>query len=819
MQQYDHIKIERKWQSEHKVSYEDKDKKFYVLEMFPYPSGKLHMGHVRNYTLGDVYARFMQMNGYQVLHPMGWDAFGLPAENAARQFGVHPADWTEQNIQEMRTEIKRFGFSYDWQREIKTCDPDYYKHEQEFFIKFFEKGLIYQKESLVNWDPVDNTVLANEQVINGKGWRSGAIVEKKSMRQWFCKITDFADDLLNGIDSLDQWPDSIKSMQRNWIGKSAGAIIKFKISGWNEYIEVFTTRPDTIFGCSFIAIAYNHKAIDLIEKNSETEAFLEECSHDSTSEAVITTKKGVHTNLYVEHPFDASIQIPIYIANFVLSTYGTGAVFGCPAHDERDYEFATKYNLPIKRVVEGGEEGCYTGDGTMINSAFLDGMHNTLAKSEIIKRLQDLQIGHATIIYRLHDWGISRQKYWGCPIPIIYCSNCGAIPVALQDLPVKLPLDIDVSVQGNPLSSHPTWKHVDCHRCGAAAERETDTLDTFFESSWYFARFCTRDKDKAIDKEMTNKWMPVDCYIGGSEHAVMHLLYARFFTKALKKCGYWDFEEPFKRLYTQGMVCSAAYKDSKDMWVEASDVESLNGKYYMKSSNEEVFFVGHEKMSKSKKNGVKPEVYIERFGADTLRMFVMSDSPPNKDLNWNDDAVEGVSRYLQRLYKTAFLDCQGDNHDAALEQLQHRTIARVTEDYNDFHINKAIARVRELNNALNDAIFKGISNSQKISVMKTIVELLHPIIPHITAEILEAIGCGNRMAWPQANAKFLVDNVITVVVQVNGKLRSTLVTPKNSPQFELEKRALELLTVKNAIAGKSISKVIYVQDKILNFIC
>ncbi len=812
---YNHKDIESKWQSvwEFKTDEKKSGEKFYILEMWPYPSGKMHMGHVRNYTLGDVIARYKMMQGYNVLHPMGWDAFGLPAENAAKQFGINPSVWTENNIAEMRAEIKRCGFSYDWNREVKTCDPDYYKHEQEFFIKFLEAGLIYQKESLVNWDPVDKTVLANEQVINGRGWRSGAVVEKKSMKQWFCKITEFADELLTGLEKLDKWPDSIRTMQYNWIGKSEGAIIKFNLIGSDELIEIYTTRPDTIFGCAFIGIAYDHKILDLIEKTPELENFISECAADSVSEAIMETKekKGFKTGLYVQHPFDSKIKIPVYIANFVLSTYGTGAIFGCPAHDERDNEFAKKYDLPIKIVVD---------EGIMINSEFLDGMNSDDAKKVVINSLEEKQIGYSKVNYRLRDWGISRQKYWGCPIPIIHCNKCGVLPVPLANLPITLPNDVDFTVQGNPLISHPTWKHLKCHSCGGDAERETDTLDTFFDSSWYFARFCTTDINKAIDKEKTDFWMNVDCYIGGPEHAVMHMLYARFFTKALKRCGYWDFDEPFNLFYTQGMVCNAAYKDKNGVWVEFGDVDVRDGKYYKKSSNEEVFFVGSEKMSKSKKNGIEPRDYINRFGADTIRMFVLSDSPPDKDLDWNDSAVEGIYKYLQKLYRISQnITNTNDNHDEGLEKLQHKTISGVTNDYNNFHINKAIARIRELNNAFNEAVSKGISNQQQKEIIRTIVQLLNPIVPHITAEIWEFIGSKDKMLWPVADEKLIIDDEVTVVVQVKGKLRGTLSIKQNLDQNDIELLALEMVPVKNAIGGNKILKVIYIKNKIINFIC
>ena len=821
---YNNKEIEKKWQNIWSFKTQDHDsrEKFYILEMFPYPSGKMHMGHVRNYTLGDVIARFKRMQGYNVLHPMGWDAFGLPAENAAKQNGVNPAEWTDKNIDEMRAEIKRCGFSYDWEREIKTCDPAYFKHEQEFFIKFLEAGLIYQKDSLVNWDPIDNTVLANEQVINGRGWRSGAIVEKKSMKQWFCKITAFAEDLLQDLEKLGGWPDSIKTMQYNWIGRSEGVIIKFKVANSNDYIEVYTTRPDTVFGCTFIGIAYDHNIVENIEQTAELKAFIQECATDCVSEAIIETKvkHGFKTGLYVEHPFDKNITIPVYIANFILSSYGTGAIFGCPAHDLRDNEFAIKYNLNIVKVIESTEH-CYIGNGNMINSRFLNGMNSVDAKHEVIKRLELKNSGYKKTNYRLRDWGISRQKYWGCPIPIIHCKNCGIIAVQIEALPITLPVEVDFLQQGNPLVSHPTWKYVTCHQCGGNAERETDTLDTFFESSWYFAKFCTTNINTPIDRTQTDFWMPVDCYIGGSEHAVMHLLYARFFTKALKKCGYWNLDEPFKVLYTQGMVCNAAYKNKNDTWIESTDIIQKNGKFYIKNSDEEVQCIGSEKMSKSKKNGIEPREYIERFGADTIRMFVLSDSPPDKDLDWNDNAVEGVYKYLQKLYRLVSATNNGatNQYDNILQKLMHKTIHNVTKDYSEFNINKAIARVRELTNALTDAIACDIDYTQQKSVLCTIMQLLHPIIPHLTAEIWSILSNSHDMCWPIADDKYLIDDEITLAIQVNGKMRGTIIVTKDLAQNTIEETALRLIAVKQAISDNEIIKIIYVKNRIINFIC
>ncbi len=800
--------VEAKWQKIwSNQTLETKGEKFYLLEMFPYPSGKIHMGHIRNYTLGDMMARFKQLEGYSVLHPMGWDAFGLPAENAARQKGANPADWTEKNITEMREELKLCGFSYDWSREIKTCDPDYYKHEQEFFIKMYEAGLIYQKEALVNWDPIDKTVLANEQVINGRGWRSGALVEKKRMKQWFCKITDLAEDLLAGLKDLKNWPDSIKTMQENWIGKSQGALIKFKLEE-KDYLEIYSTRPETIYGCTFIALAYDHPLVAQLEKTPQLEAFIKRASSDALSEAILETreKEGYFTGLYAEHPLDPSKKVPLYLANFVLSSYGTGAIFGCPAEDSRDKDFAIKYTLPEISVID-------PENNLMINSDFLNGLTVEEAKKQVIQRLEEKGLGQAKINYRLRDWGISRQKYWGCPIPMIHCKNCGTIPAV--SLPVTLPGDPDFSKGGNPLDLHETWSKVTCHLCHSEAEREKDTLDTFFESSWYFARFCTKNSEVAIDKEACEKWLPVDYYIGGAEHAVLHLLYARFFTKALKKLGYWNLDEPFKGLFTQGMLCNKAYKDQKGFWVEAQEVQKIGDKYYHKG--EEVFLVGSEKMSKSKKNGIAPLDYLAKYGADTIRLFCLSDTPPDKDLDWNDSAVQGSFKYLSRLYKLSEeLDSKG-HYQEELDIFLHKTIKAVTELYSIFHTNSALAKIRELTNKLTDYLGIGLDAKQAKEVFTTILVLLHPVVPHITAE-LWSHHKKTPMAWPLFDEQRLLEETITLVVQVDGKLRGTLSLPKDLPQEQVVQASLDLPKIQELLAGKEAQKIIFITNKIINFL-
>jgi leucyl-tRNA synthetase len=799
--------IEAKWQ---KIWSQAKPKtrgeKFYLLEMFPYPSGKIHMGHVRNYSLGDALARFKSLQGYQVLHPMGWDAFGLPAENAARQESVNPSDWTEKNIAEMRTEIKLCGFSYDWSREIKTCSPDYYQHEQEFFIKLYEAGLIYQKESLVNWDPLDKTVLANEQVINGRGWRSGALVEKKSMKQWFCKITAFAEELLEGLKGLDSWPDSIKTMQENWIGKSEGAIIHFELEN-GEIIEVYSTRPETIYGCSFLALAYDHPLVAKLEKTPELDIFIKSCQANALSEALIETKEkeGYFTGLFAQNPLDPLKKIPVYLANFVLSSYGTGAIFGCPDQDDRDRDFAKKYSLPELVVIEMD---------LMVNSDFLNGKNPKEAKEIMIKHLEEKNLGQAKVNYRLRDWGISRQKYWGCPIPMIYCKKCGTSPA--KNLPVILPPDPDFSLGGNPLESHPTWKKVPCPLCQKEAERETDTLDTFFESSWYFAKFCAENHDLAIDREACEKWLPVDYYIGGAEHAVMHLLYARFFTRALKKLGYWTLDEPFKGLFNQGMLCNKAYKDSNGLWVEFNQVEEKNGKYYRGS--EEIFLVGSEKMSKSKKNGVVPLDYLEKYGADSVRLFLLSDSPPEKDLDWNDSAIQGCFRYLNRLYRISEeINKTSGSYDKNLDITLHKTIKSVTECYQNFGFNSAIAKIRELNNQFNDLLAKGLDKNQAKEVFMTILILLNPLVPHITSELWSNLS-DLEIFWPNFDPNKVLDEKITLVVQVQGKLRGTIQVNKDAGKEEVLALSLNLPKIHEILEGQKPKEIIFIPNKIINLL-
>lgn len=826
--------IEKKWQKiwqEKNVFRADilKDRpKYYVLEMLPYPSGKIHAGHLRNYAIGDVLARFLKAKGYNVLHPMGWDAFGLPAENAAIANNTHPADWTYSNIETMKEQFKSLGVSYDWSKEFATCDPDYYKHEQKFFLELLDNGLAYQKESIVSWDPVDQTVLANEQVIDGRGWRSGALVERKSLKQWFLKITNYTEELLADINNLDGWPDSVRLMQEKWIGKSIGAYVDFKLKNPvldHSIIKIFTTCPETLFGASFVAVSYNHPLVDQINKTPEISDFIDKCSHMSVSAAEIekADKAGVDTGIKVLHPFDASIELPVIIANFVLMEYGTGAVFGCPSHDERDHELALKMHLPIAQVVDNKEieiditKAAYTGDGFMINSKFLNGMDRASAKKAAIQKLEEISAGMATTNYRLRDWGISRQRFWGGPIPIIYCDDCGILPVPAESLPVELPKDITFTGHGNPLDNHPSWKHVKCHKCGKDATRETDTFDTFFESSWYFTRYCAPNAKNMTDKEACDYWLPVDQYIGGIEHAVMHLLYARFFTKAMNDLGHLNIREPFKNLLTQGMVLHATYKDENGKWLYPKEAAE------MKKKGLKVIEGKIEKMSKSKNNVIDLESMIAGFGADTARMFTLSDSPPEKDLEWSDAGIDGCHKFITRLFTMAdslkTIESCAENDFAGHELLKqiHFTIKHVSEDIQKFRLNKAIARVRELVNALQIAKEKPLVRYG----FEIVIRLLNPFIPHVTEEIWENLGGKAMLAeteWPEYNEDYLIANIVTIAIQVNGKLRATHEYQSSASEQEIKDIALSLESVVKHIEGKEVKKIIVVPGKIVNIV-
>lgn len=822
-------------------------KKYYALEMFPYPSGKIHMGHLRNYTLGDVVSRYKRTQGYNVLHPMGWDSFGLPAENAAIEHNVHPAKWTYENIAHMRSQLKKIGFSYDWDREVTTCAPEYYKHEQKMFLDFLKAGIAYQKDSMVNWDPVDNTVLANEQVVDGRGWRSGAVVERRKLRQWFLKISDFAEDLLEGIKTLENWPDKVRLMQERWIGKSQGLRIFFEVKGRPERLEVYTTRPDTIFGASFSAISPNHPlASELAANNPEIKSFVEECNKMGMAEEIIekAEKKGVDTGLKIIHPFIEDKELPLYIANFVLMDYGSGAIFACPAHDQRDLDFARKYNLPVTVVVapEGKEvivaNEAFTENGVLINSAFLNGMSVEQAKAEICNRIEAKGQGKATTNFRLRDWGVSRQRYWGCPIPVIYCDSCGVVPVPENQLPVKLPDDVDLNGVGNPLVRHPSWKHVDCPTCKKPATRETDTFDTFFESSWYFARFCSPDSANGIDKAKADYWLPIDQYIGGVEHAVLHLLYARFFTRALEKCGYLSVKEPFAGLLTQGMVCLATYQDKNGKWLYPEEVRIEKEKAFHVKTGEEVVVGRSQKMSKSKKNVVDPDHIVNTYGADTARLFMLSDSPPERDLEWSDAGIEGAWRYLNRLWRLVIefksqwpaitlhekiaSDAINDEVLLAVRKTTHKTIRNVTEDLDKFHFNKAVARIRELTNALGEL---QVADEKAAIVflegIETALKLLQPMIPHITEELWQHLGNETMLvdtAWPIADVNLVADDTVTIAIQLNGKLKIAIEVAKDMPKEEVEKIALGNDKVKAALEGKQIRKVIVVPNRIVNVV-
>ncbi|MEQ9557565.1 MAG: leucine--tRNA ligase [Rhodospirillales bacterium] len=852
MARYNVKENEQKWQAAwddkgcFQVREDSSRPKYYVLEMFPYPSGRIHMGHVRNYTLGDVVARYKKARGFNVLHPMGWDAFGLPAENAAMENKVPPAEWTRENIATMRRQLKTMGLSYDWARELATCEPGYYRHEQKMFLDFLANGLVYRKESWVNWDPVENTVLANEQVIDGRGWRSGALVEKRQLSQWFLKITDYAEELLEGLETLDRWPDRVRLMQENWIGRSEGAHVRFTLDGRDDRLDIYTTRPDTLFGASFCAVAANHPlAQELAQGNPDLAAFVAECNRMGTSEAAIETaeKMGFDTGVRARHPFIEGHTLPVYVANFVLMDYGTGAIFGCPAHDQRDLDFARKYGLPVLPVVapKGADtadvtigDEAFADDGLLINSDFLDGLAVPEAKAKVIGRLEDMDIGTRAVNYRLRDWGVSRQRYWGCPIPIIHCGDCGTVPVPEQDLPVELPADVDFTGAGNPLARHPSWKHVACPTCGKPAERETDTFDTFFESSWYFARFCNPASDAPLDRAAVDYWLPVDQYIGGIEHAVLHLLYSRFFTRALKKCGYLTVEEPFAGLLTQGMVCHQTFKDQAGKWLLPSQVVFDGEAAKHAETGQPVTLGRSEKMSKSKKNVVDPEAIIGAYGADTARLFMLSDSPPDRDLEWTDAGVDGAWRYLNRLWRlvtenpaplaagTARPHTLGSAAEEVLKAT-HKTIDGVSGDLEKFHFNKAVARIRELTNAV-ESLKDAATDADWVRrfALETLTLLIAPMTPHLAEALWLELGRGETLVadtpWPEADAAYLVDDMVTVAVQVNGKLRGTIELPKDCTKDAAEDAALALDKVQSVLEGKPPRKVIVVPNRIVNVV-
>jgi leucyl-tRNA synthetase len=832
--------------------------KYYVLEMFPYPSGRIHMGHVRNYTMGDVVARYMRARGRNVLHPMGWDAFGLPAENAAIERGVHPAKWTYDNIATMRGQLKSMGLSLDWSRELATCDLDYYHQQQKLFLDLLAVGLVDRKKRKVNWDPVDQTVLANEQVIDGRGWRSGALVEQREQPEWVFKITDYAQDLLDALQTLDRWPEKVRLMQANWIGRSEGLLIRFEVvkdaPKGHDVVVVFTTRGDTLFGASFLGISPDHPLAEAIAgRDAKAAAFIAECRHQSTSAEAIETqeKRGYDTGLRVKHPVIEGEELPVYIANFILMEYGTGAIFGCPAHDQRDLEFARAYGLPVRPVVlppsadpktfSIGDEA-YTGDGILFNSGFLDRLSIVDAKEAMAQRLAAKRVqgkpqGERRTEFRLRDWGISRQRYWGCPIPMIHCETCGIVPVPAKDLPVKLPDDVTFDGSGNPLDRHPTWKHVVCPQCGGPATRETDTMDTFVDSSWYFARFCSPQARVPVDPNAIGYWLPVDQYIGGVEHAILHLLYARFFTRAMHKAGHAPVDEPFKGLFTQGMVTHETYKDAAGKWVTPKEVAYREGLPVLASTGEPVAVGPIESMSKSKKNVVDPDDIIAAYGADTARWFMLSDTPPERDIEWTAAGVEGAYRFLQRIWRlvneAAEKGASGpppetfSSEALALRRAAHRSLAAVTQAIDKLRFNVAIAHIYELSNALSAALNAAgdkPSPDMKFALREAaemLVRIAAPMVPHLAEECWSALGNQGLLAeqrWPGPDPAFLTEETVTIAVQVNGKRRDELTIARDAAKEDIEAAALKLDNVVRAIGGRQIKKVVIVPQRIVNVV-
>ncbi len=826
--------------------------KYYVLEMFPYPSGRLHMGHVRNYSLGDVVARYKRARGFNVLHPMGWDAFGLPAENAAMERGVDPKAWTYDNISRMRDELKELGLSVDWSREFATCDLAYYGQQQSWFLDLFKRGLVYRREGVVNWDPVDQTVLANEQVVDGRGWRSGALVEKRKLNQWFMRITDYADDLVDSLKTLDRWPDKVRTMQENWIGRSKGLRFSFAYAGdapagLPEGLEVYTTRPDTLFGASFVGIAADHPLADHVAASRpDVAAFIAACRQGGASEAEIETaeKIGFDTGLSVAHPFDPAQRLPVWIANFILMDYGTGAIFGCPAHDQRDLDFARKYGLPVHPVVlppgedpdtfEVGTEA-YTGPGRIYRSQFLDGLEIEAAKAAAIQRMEDLGQGKGATVFRLRDWGVSRQRAWGCPIPVVHCEACGVVPLPATDLPLAMPDDLDFSKPGNALLRHPTWRHTACPACGSAAIRETDTLDTFVDSSWYFARFANPEAPGPIDKAAADYWLPVDQYIGGVEHAVLHLLYARFLTKALADEGMLSVKEPFAGLFTQGMVTHETYRKPNGEWLEPRDVEiTATGNVRqarLVSTGEPVVIGDVEKMSKSKRNTVSPGEIFEVYGVDAARLFVLSDSPPERDAQWSNSGVEGSWRFVNRVW--AEFDSQPPGSvepaapdDAALtiRRGSHRLIKTLTEAIEGFRFNSGIARLYEFLNLLKDFKAEGAGPAvlfARQEALSALARLIAPFTPHLAEECWARIGGEGLVVfapWPEFDPDMIQEAVLTLPVQVNGKRRGEVQVPAGAEPAEVEKIVLGDPEFSRHLGGLTLRKVIVVKDRIINIV-
>jgi len=841
MERYNIASTEKKWQenwSRNKVDsaiLNKNKKKFYCLEMFPYPSGKIHMGHVRNYTIGDVLARYKKLQGFNVLHPMGWDSFGLPAENAAKENKLHPKDWTKKNIETMKKQLKLLGLSIDWDREISTCDPEYFRHQQEFFLELYEKGLVYKKDTYVNWDPAEQTVLANEQVIDGKGWRSGVAVERKKLSQWFFSITKFSQNLLDDLENLKNWPEKVKLMQKNWIGKSYGCEINFFTNDKSEEIKVFTTRPDTIFGASFIALSIDHPAAIKFKEDPNFISFKSECSKMGTTEEALANaeKIGFNTNLFVSHPFKKEILLPVYIANFVLMDYGTGAIFGCPAHDQRDLDFANKYKLKVLPVVKpknipadkfSVDKEAFVEDGILFNSEFLNNLNVNEAIEKAINIISEKKIGNKKITFRLKDWGVSRQRYWGCPIPIIYDKHEKAIPLSKKNLPVLLPNDVDLNVTGNPLEKHPTWKYTKTS-LGEEAIRETDTLDTFVDSSWYFLRFCSpNSKDYGYKIEDLKYWMPVDQYIGGVEHAILHLLYSRFFMRALAfNNKTFTYEEPFASLFTQGMVCHVTYKNENDKWLYPDDVEKNNeGNFITKKDKKKAIKGPSEAMSKSKKNIVDPEEMINIYGADSIRWFILSDSPPERDVQWSLEGVSAAFKFIQKIWKLnndILNKKEADiiNKDDSFEKEVNKIIYLVSKNLDNFQYNVVIANIHEAYNLFQDYVSKNkTSNTILKKEWEKIIMLLIPIIPHLAHECCEKIG--KSFYWPTYNPKLLEDKNCKIVIQIDGRKRGILEMPMDSIETIVIQKSKEIDNVLKYIKNIDIIKNIYIKNKLINFI-
>ena len=834
--------VDKKWQtfwSKKKYQFKntDKKKKFYCLEMFPYPSGKIHMGHVRNYAIGDVLARYKMMNGFNVLHPMGWDSFGLPAENAARENNLNPNDWTKKNIATMKHQLQLLGLSIDWDREISTCDEDYYKHQQELFIDFFNKGLVIRKETYVNWDPVEKTVLANEQVIDGKGWRSNALVERKKLFQWFFNISKFSEDLLKDLGTLKEWPEKVKLMQKNWIGKSVGCEINFKIHNSDKMINIFTTRPDTIFGATFLAISADHPFCDKFKNSKDFIEFKKKCSQVGTTEEAIANaeKIGFKTDLTVKHPFINGKVLPVYVANFILMDYGTGAIFGCPAHDQRDLDFAKKYKLDIIPVVKSetnkgtNDNIAYTGKGIIINSDFLNGLSVDKAKEKIMEIIENKKIGKKRVSFRLKDWGVSRQRYWGCPIPMIYLKNGQVVPVDKDELPIKLPKDINMNFKGNPLDNHPTWKKTKYKKTGEEAVRETDTLDTFVDSSWYFIRFCSpKLEKKPFDEKSFNYWMPVDQYIGGVEHAILHLLYSRFFMRAIQLSNKEiKIKEPFKGLFTQGMVCHETYKNEKGKWLNPEEIKKNKTGFISKIDGTKVLVGPSEAMSKSKKNIVDPESMIKIYGADAVRWFILSDSPPERDVQWSTEGVSAANKFIKRIWNLN--DKVSNKEDKKIDPIYEKKFLSKFNEYlfkisdliEKFQLNVAIAKIYELVNLLEASLEHELGKKSLLESQKKLVKVMMPFVPHLCCECLvelEGKDFYEKLEWPKGDKNLIKDQEITLVVQINGKKRGLIIAKKDLDEKEVLIKAKKIDNIKKNLKDKKIVKNIFVKNKIINFI-